>query len=149
MSVPVVETYGQSVVGVADTSSYYKPLSVTEGTKDLIDRMAYDESQSAAAIVDFSQHVFRLQLEKHLKDYQAGHAERSTETASELRTKDIQNSLGLGRAATDYNKYSTAFSYERKARFVAGVAESQKHQLRLNQALSSQEFTGKTIDITL
>lgn len=106
---------------------------------------------------------FRLQLERHLDDYERGHGNRSKDTSALIREKSSQNSLNLTyqdpKFSKQYSGYSTAFSYAQRSRFIAGVEEGIKTvqkatltnfpYLDKNQSQKIVDPRGSLIDVIL
>jgi hypothetical protein len=70
-------------------------------------------------------------VEKHLNDYDRGHPELSSETASDLKRRKYQTSQDLGEfgspdASRDYQLYSTALNYKQRSRYVANLSSFAK-----------------------
>ena len=70
----------------------------------------------------YSSVSFTNKLEKHISDVKKGEEYLSRDTGAELRDKDISINQILKdfdiNTKTLYNAYSTAFSYDKRARFI-------------------------------
>jgi hypothetical protein len=77
--------------------------------------------------------AFRFRLERYLDKRRKGRPSLDIEPPQELDARKATNATALSQrdpsALAAYSGYSTAFSYSRKARFVAGVAENTKYNL--------------------
>lgn len=72
---------------------------------------------------------FTNKLEKHITDYRAGKAELSREVGSQLERKREVTSTDFAyndpKALSLYSGFLTILRYDRKARFINGVSETQ------------------------
>lgn len=69
-----------------------------------------------------------MKLEKHLDDVKKGRGEISKDTAQFLGEKETAAGSALAKLNpklfSQYENYSTAFSYNKRARFVNGIADT-------------------------
>ena len=83
------------------------------------------ESNSDAAIVNFSGSPSLREREKHIDDYQKGKGYLSAETGTKIRTLHRENTDSLLDTSPKHSRmylaYSTALDYREKTRFVHGV----------------------------
>src|SRR5262249_18402384 len=88
-------------------------------------QQAPNVAESEAAIVQIDNTTFSQKLEKHISDYNAGVGYLSARTGNQLLDKGETLASQLDpRSLRAYLGYTTAFSYDNKARFINGTADA-------------------------
>ena len=114
-------------------------------TTRLIDALAETARETTRRQVtsSLSQNEFSIKLEKHLYDVSKGRGYLSSATADELIRRDIENGTSLAQrdpdASSRYLAFTTAFTYDKRARLVNSINGSLETLKTLDEVVKKQE----------
>ena len=102
------------------------------------------KGNSDAAVPQISGNYFRFKLERHLEDVSKGRGHLSKGVSGELRQKSHATSSYLSQTdpsvLSQYSAYSTAFAYDKQARFVTSINDVTNTVKTINSQAEQEDF---------
>ncbi len=112
-------------------------------------RSTTTREQRTARHPSLSDSTFNGRLEKYLDDYRKGRSFQSNEVPSELKSKSIATANILAerdpKSLLLSGAYSTALSYDQKARFISSLSETTSRLVDITNGSTLSDYSLSTI----